>query len=280
MSVTINITDPASTPVEELQAVITLLQRFTPISDELGTEAILEAGAGVGVEEEAAVASLLPGEVSQEQMGAEGFHTGGPFPGMGSALLNAAAAAFGATVAEQPPTLVPPPPPTEMPVFALAPSSPPPVGSAAVDLDKDNLPWDGRVHASTKTKTVEGVWKKKRGLGPAEYDRVVAELRTTMMAPAPAHAASATPSHELASAAVPTPPAPAATVPAPPPPPAATGITFAEFMGHVTAGVTSARFTREDVTAACVAQGVPNLPGLINRTDLIPAVARELGLMV
>ena len=35
----------------------------------------------------------------------------------------------------------------------------------------------------------------------------------------------------------------------------------------------------EEVAAACVKSGVPNLPGLINRPDLIPSVARELGLM-
>jgi hypothetical protein len=51
-------------------------------------------------------------------------------------------------------------------------------------------------------------------------------------------------------------------------------------MSHVTAGVTSQRFTRDDIVDACVKHGVSNLPGLINRPDLIPAVARELGLVV
>lgn len=137
-----------------------------------------------------------------------------------------------------------------------------------VELDKEGLPWDGRIHASTKTKTVEGVWKKKRNLDPSFLASVVEELKATMSAPAPT------------ASVVPPPPPPTASVVPPPPPPIAPGLTFAEFMAKVTSGVTEGAFTREDVAAACVAQGVPNLPGLINRPDLIPAVARELGLTV
>jgi hypothetical protein len=187
-----------------------------------------------------------------------------------------------------------------------------------VELDKDGIPWDGRIHTQIKSKTVEGVWKKRRNLEQDYLAAVTSELRATMMAPAPvaevpapapvaevpappapvaevpapvaevpapvAEVPAPAPVAEVPAppapvAEVPAPPAPVAEVPAPPAPPAAPGISFAEFMGHVTAGVTSSRFTREGVMAACVANGVPNLPGLINRPDLIPAVARELGLI-
>lgn len=45
------------------------------------------------------------------------------------------------------------------------------------ELDADGVPWDERIHAGTKTKTAKGVWKKKKGVQPAEYDAVTAELK-------------------------------------------------------------------------------------------------------
>jgi hypothetical protein len=157
---------------------------------------------------------------------------------------------------------VPPP----APVASPAPVEP---GFDPASLDKEGIPWDGRIHMSTKNRTVENVWKRKRNVPDEEYARVVAELRVSQMAP------------PVAVPPPPPPPAPVEAVAPPPPPPApvATGVTFPEFMAHVTAGVTSQRFTREDILDACVKHGVANLPGLINRPDLIPAISRELGLM-
>jgi len=161
----------------------------------------------------------------------------------------------------------PPPPPVATP----APVEP---GFDPASLDKEGIPWDGRIHMSTKNRTVENVWKRKRNVPDEEYARVVAELRVSQMAPAAPVAVPPPPPAPVAPAA------PVAMPPPPPPPaPAATGVTFPEFMTHVTAGVTSQRFTREDITEACVKCGVANLPGLINRPDLIPAVSRELGLI-
>lgn len=242
MSVTINITDPAATSPEELQAVITMLRRFLPQGEGVVIHPFARDAAGQAIRDLIAGADE-PAEVNVEP----------PPP----------------PPAEMP--VPPPPPPAERPVFALVPPA------TGADLDKDGIPWDGRIHASTKTKTVEAVWKKKRGIEQAEVDRVVAELRTTMMAPAASIPVPPAVAQAFASgAASPVVPAP----PAPPSPPAAVGITFAAFMGHVTGGVTSGRFTREAVADACAKHGAANLPGLINRPDLIPAVARELGLVV
>lgn len=258
MSVTINITDPATTPPEELQAVITMLRRFLPQGEGVVTHPFARDAAGqairdilAGADEPVEVATKVGVALADE-------------PVEVNVEPAAPASVFG----------VPVPPPAEMPVFALVPPAPPVAGA---DLDKDGIPWDGRIHASTKTKTVEAVWKKKRGIEQAEVDRVVAELRTTMMAPAaPVPVPPAVAQAFASGAASPVVPAP----PAPPAPPAAVGITFAAFMGHVTGGVTSGRFTREAVADACAKHGAANLPGLINRPDLIPAVARELGLVV
>lgn len=281
MSVTISISDPASTPAEELQAVITMLHGFLPSptlrvmveENWVGAQETASQGAqeAVGAEEKTPVADIAaPASVGVAPIAASvfGYHATVPENRVDTVFPPAQAT----TVSMGGTQVVPAPPPAvEAPAFALTPPTPP-----AVELDKEGIPWDGRIHASTKTKTVEQVWKKKRGVEQAEVDRVVAELRTTMMAPAPAPVTEAS--------VPPPPPAPApvteaAVPPAPPAPPAPTGITFAEFMGHVTGGVTSGRFTREAVAEACAKHGAVNLPGLINRTDLIPAVARELGLM-
>lgn len=45
-----------------------------------------------------------------------------------------------------------------------------------VELDKANMPWDERIHASTKTQTKAGIWKKRKGVDEATFKAVVAEL--------------------------------------------------------------------------------------------------------
>lgn len=107
--------------------------------------------------------------------------------------------------APSPAAVVPAPP------VSVAPSTP----AVSVELDAAGLPWDERIHSSTKSKIANGEWKVKRGVSPATITRVEAELRA-LMAAAPAvsagdftpeqvdaaavfggvHAASAIPSHE------------------------------------------------------------------------------------
>lgn len=265
MSVTITVTDPSSTPAEELQAVVTMLRGFYSQPC---------AYVEVTPEEKEALAPVATVADVEEVMPLERGSNGGL-----NVVAPAAAFAFASAL--------PPPPPAQAVATLLVGGVP--VGTvtdiqvtpASVELDKEGIPWDGRIHASTKTKTVEGVWKKKRNIEPALVDEVTAELRAVMAVPAPPVPVMAVPAPPVpVAAAVPAPPEDAkeaAAIPVPPAPSA--GFGFAEFMGHVTAGVTSSRFTREDVAAACVKSGVPNLPGLINRPDLIPSVARELGLM-
>ena len=42
--------------------------------------------------------------------------------------------------------------------------------------DTDGTPWDERIHASTKTKSKNGVWKKKRGIDDELFKSIMAEL--------------------------------------------------------------------------------------------------------
>lgn len=45
-----------------------------------------------------------------------------------------------------------------------------------VEYDSENLPWDSRIHASTKTQTKTGTWKQKKGVDEATIKKVKKEL--------------------------------------------------------------------------------------------------------
>lgn len=102
-------------------------------------------------------------------------------------------------------------------------------------VDADGLPWDERIHASTKTKTAKGVWTKRRG-GPSgnELAAIEAELRGEVQQPLPIPAPAPAPVAPLSPVPMPMPaPAPAPVAPpampdAPAPMPAAAPAPVAE----------------------------------------------------
>lgn len=109
---------------------------------------------------------------------------------------------------------IPPPPPLVGNEQPVAPSvstdtipPPPPVADAqqgqnssdAGELDKNGLPWDPRIHASTKGKNQDGSWKALRGVDKSIVPGIEAELRARVGTPPP--------------------PPPIATEQTPPPPP-------------------------------------------------------------
>ena len=56
--------------------------------------------------------------------------------------------------------------------------------ASGIDVDASGLPWDGRIHASTRSKTQDGNWKMRRGVDDDIVSAVLNELRQTMgMAP-------------------------------------------------------------------------------------------------
>ncbi len=159
-----------------------------------------------------------------------------------------------------------PPPPVE--AAAVVPPPPPVDG-----CDSDGLPWDGRIHSSSRAKLADGRWRQRRNTDPSIVTEVTAELRAALSAP-PAPAAIVPPPPVSAVLPFPFPPIeePAATsAPAAvPPPPAA--MTFPEFMRAITA----ARLAPGVVLEACKAVGMPSIPALSQRPDLIPTVAAAL----
>jgi hypothetical protein len=192
-------------------------------------------------------------------------------------------------------TLVPPtvafaqsaPPPA-----SVAPPAAPPTANRA-EVDSEGLPWDGRIHASTKGKTQGGVWKARKNVADATRTEVVAELRQLMGLPGPAAPIAITapvvPSFVPAAAPA-VPPAlsvpgvpPVPTAPSAPPPPVVPqsgDITFAQFMVAVQGAINAGTITGERMLAEVMQAGVPSLPLLSNRTDLIPGILANLGVTV
>lgn len=150
-------------------------------------------------------------------------------------------------------------------------------------LDSAGLPWDARIHASTRTKLkADGRWKQKRGVDVAIVEAVEAELRAVMAIPAPPAAATPPPPPPP-----PLPPvgagAPAAPVSAPPPAPVSAGTaaadapkTFPQFMQWLAPKLTAKALTHDHVREAVLAEGLPSVEKLVARPDLIPLVVKRL----
>lgn len=155
---------------------------------------------------------------------------------------------------------------------ATIPPSPPaaPVAPTTdMDLDANGLPWDERIHASSKTQDVKGNWKYKRGVDrDVLVPQVEAELRESM---------GAIPEPETGAGNVPPNPAEAAT----PPPPAVTNVTPSTSVttfAQLVTGITANSIPEDKVSAALAAVGLQNFALLGARPDLIPEVAGQLGL--
>lgn len=230
-------------------------------------------------------------------------------------------------------------PTASVPAVASAPVqntalAPVPSGST-VELDKNGLPWYGRIHSESKSKNKDGSWRNRRGVDAAVIAQIEAELRAALAAPGvagnvpPAPPVSGPVVDSSASAAiapapapvtpppgaVPTPPAAnPGNVPPPPPangapaaaivtpiasatnpatalpvtnapapngtPPAANAgaLTFPQLVPQITARLGDGRLTQLQVTEALSSLGLPSLPSLVQRPDLVPSVATLLGI--
>jgi len=189
---------------------------------------------------------------------------------------------------------VPLPPVPNVPGQAAQPayaSASNPVGG--VELDKNGLPWDMRIHASTKRKNADGTWTAKRGVDAALVDTVEAELQALMGVPAPLSQGSAlSPAQQAAPATIPTvgPASSVATVsaplssqtiaPQPPAPSADARQQFVALVGRTAAALQAQKISQAEVTQCCSEAGVPALPLLANRLDLIEQVARNIDTLI
>lgn len=179
--------------------------------------------------------------------------------------VNAAAAFGGAVVQAAPlvPVLPPAAPPAPMQPASIPPSAAtaPTAVPGTVERDSTGLPWDARIHASTKTKVASGAWTAKRNVDPAFKAQVEADLRGL---PAPAAAAPAVP---VAPPAAPLAPAPVDMPQAP------AARTFAQYMAEI-GGMFSARpvDAHNAMTAALAPHGMQHVGQLAGKPELIDAV--------
>ena len=137
--------------------------------------------------------------------------------------------------------------------------------AGGVDLDKHGLPWDGRIHASTKRKNVDDSWTTKRGVDLALVASVEAELRQVMGA-----------------TGVPLVPLPPAVAPAPVAGevPDDARAQFVGLVGRASAAIQGQKVTQAEVNQCCADAGVPALPLLANRLDLVAQVAARVDALI
>lgn len=182
------------------------------------------------------------------------------------------------------------------PTVVTATQSP---ASAGVELAKDstgaNVPWDERIHSKGDKRTkADGSWKLARGIDKTLVQTVEAELRAAMAVPAPNEPVAVVVSPTATPAIVPTveavpnvqSPVVTATVaagstanPSSAPVVAAQPVdTAITTLPALMAAATGAGKTQADMQEAAVAAGIASVALLGARPDLIPAVAKSLGL--
>lgn len=169
------------------------------------------------------------------------------------------------------------------------------VAGANVNLDKDGLPHDPRIHSKNATINADGRWKKRRGVEDAEVTAVEAELRALVGAanavpPPPAASAPVAappPPPAAAAAAAPPPPPPAASAPAaaPPPPPAAAAAApatdgapavhgFGTLLRWISFQTAANKLAADDVASVCLSFGHVNAQG-VGAVSQLGALAPE-----
>ncbi len=185
----------------------------------------------------------------------------------------------------------------EVPANAITPLMPaaehaevtPISNNNTVALDEDGLPWDSRIHSSSKKQTQKGLWKLARGIDKNLVTSVLAELNAGIVAPAPEPTVVA--------------PAPEPTVVAPAPEPTymvqgntythdeligfnwtedqinelkpigqVTLTTFPELLKRIT----DANIDEAVVQKSVVDLGLTNIALVAARPDLIPAIEKAL----
>lgn len=144
-------------------------------------------------------------------------------------------------------------------------------------LDSAGLPWDERIHSSSKNTVADGTWRRKRGVDEALVASVEVELRA-LLGNAPAAGAGA-PMVESAPIA----PVPPQVTPAAPVPAASGPTTFKGLTDWLLSLTKTGKLSPTDVTLAIQglgAEGVAMLPHLSQRPDLIPELVAKLAAKV
>lgn len=181
-------------------------------------------------------------------------------------------AAAPVTVPAAPPVSAPPPPtdasdPAQEPSVPSAPAAPT-TSAGSDDRDTHGLPWDERIHSSSRAKNADGSWRQRRNLSPVTLEAVTTELRNRA-AGAPSQAAVIPPP----PVDVPQPPASAAAAAAP-------GLTYQQLMEWMTPQIMSAALTLDRVGEVVKSHGMTSMQDMLHKpehADKIALVYRDLG---
>lgn len=247
---------------------------------------ILEMSDLLNVELRTAVFNYLTKNVDAVQVHGEGFKVAPEDYPQFTAPQNSGSAAP-STVGVVPLPIVPEASPGFAPpqsnVIPIVPGAPPVVPAAttippapahSVEVDSEGLPWDARIHSSSKARVQkDNSWKLARGVSQQLVVTVKAELRQAMAAPAtrpaPVPVPPGAPSQFAAPAPVPVPPPTTSAVPPPPVVPDNSG--FATFMQRALPKLTDGRWSENAKNTVLGALGLASVADLAVRPDLIPA---------
>lgn len=170
------------------------------------------------------------------------------------------------------PHLVIPAPPVQASPIAAVPPAP-----GALELDSKGLPWDARIHASTKARNKDNSWKMKRGVADVTVTQIESELRHLMAIPSPQHALIAAQPPMAASSVKTTVASPAAVIPSPPPAPiqvtAQMQSDYVAFIGTTSIAIQTGKLTEQELLQCLASVGISSLPLLGTRLDLLPSLA-------
>jgi len=248
-------------------------------ADEVAAGLVLLGKIGESQAETKATVRTAPANVAnfiqrtQVPDGEEFYTSGDPLgAGVSSRVLDPAEIFGGTPVADPLPlnTIVPPPP------VSIAPTTPipgPASSVAAVELDVKGLPWDSRIHSSSKAKVANGCWKVARGKAPEYVAQVEAELKggTSVAIPLPPIPTVASVTVPAGSTVIPT-LAPAVVVPLPPTAPGQDPTTFETLMTRISPQISVGVLPPQAVMEACKANGLQSVVGLQSSPQLVPLV--------
>lgn len=165
---------------------------------------------------------------------------------------------------------VPPPPAAVAPITTTPGPASSVAGVGSVELDKAGLPWDSRIHSSSKAKLANGNWKVARGKAPEYVTQIEAELRA-IGAPSPLASVGVVPAPPVVGAPLTTASSSVPVFPMPPIEPADPA-TFEQLMPRITAAVTSGVMPPTAIGAACAAQGLVSVVALQQSPQFVPLV--------
>jgi hypothetical protein len=142
-----------------------------------------------------------------------------------------------------------------------------------VEIDSEGLPYDARIHSSSREKIKNGTWKIKRGTGETFIIQVKNELRSAMGAPV---VAGFTPP-VVDAWPFPTPNAAPAMPPPPPIAQAAPAVQSFPDLARIVAGALNVgKITEPRVYEICMQSGLQGFHLLPTRPDLLPTVSANL----